>query len=107
MRYEIERRREAARPGSLMTWARTRTLMLVMLASWIGYFLVVHLYIASLNKVIVPIVGLPLGVYLPIQGALAVFAVALFSFRRLGPVTGQEVLFALKHLDEIVRQRIG
>lgn len=63
-------------------WARTKNLMLVMLGLWIFYFLVVHIFIATLNKVTVPILGLPLGHYLAVQGSLVVFLVTLFWFGR-------------------------
>ncbi len=56
--------------------------MLVMLGLWIFYFLAVHIFITTLNKVIVPVLGLPLGVYLAVQGSLIVFAVTLFWFGR-------------------------
>jgi len=61
-------------------WSRTKNLMLAMLGLWISYFLVVHFFIVPLNRIIVPILGVPLGVYLALQGALIVFVVMLFSF---------------------------
>ena len=36
----------------------------------------------SLNKIAVPVLGIPLGTYLAVQGAAIVFAVALFRFAR-------------------------
>jgi putative solute:sodium symporter small subunit len=84
MKYTIERlnlaRALAARHQA--QWARTKNLMLVMLGLWIFYFLVVHIFITTLNKVTVPILELPLGTYLAIQGSLVVFIVALFWFGR-------------------------
>jgi putative solute:sodium symporter small subunit len=63
-------------------WARTKNLMLVMLGLWIFYFLAVHIFITTLNKVTVPILDLPLGYYLAVQGSLVVFLVTLFGFGR-------------------------
>ena len=63
-------------------WARTKNLMLVMLGLWIFYFLVVHIFITTLNKVTVPVLGLPLGFYLAVQGSLVVFVVTLVWFAR-------------------------
>jgi putative solute:sodium symporter small subunit len=84
MRYTIERLQAAARldAKNQAHWARTKNLMLVMLGLWIFYFLAVHVFIAALNRVTVPLLGLPLGYYLAVQGSLAVFLVTLFWFGR-------------------------
>jgi putative solute:sodium symporter small subunit len=84
MRYTIERLQAAARldAKNQAQWARTKNLMLVMLGLWIFYFLAVHVFIATLNRVTVPLLGLPLGYYLAVQGSLAVFLVTLFWFGR-------------------------
>ena len=63
-------------------WARARKLLLVMLALWMSYFLLVNWFVHSLNKVAVPVLGIPLGTYLAVQGAAIVFAVALFRLAR-------------------------
>ena len=84
MRYTIERLQAAARldAKNQAHWARTKNLMLVMLGLWISYFLVVHIFIATLNKVTVPVLGLPLGTYLAMQGTLVVFLGSLYCFAR-------------------------
>ena len=46
------------------------------------YFLLVNWFVHSLNKIAVPVIGIPLGTYLAVQGAAIVFAVALFRFAR-------------------------
>ena len=61
-------------------WARARKLLLVMLALWMSYFLLVNWFVHSLNKIAV--FGIPLGTCLAVQGAAIVFAVALFRFAR-------------------------
>ena len=63
-------------------WARAKKLLLVMLALWMSYFLLVNWFVHSLNKIAVPVLGIPLGTYLAVQGAAIVFAVALFRFAR-------------------------
>jgi len=63
-------------------WARARRLLGVMLGLWVVYFLLVNWFVHSLNKIAVPVVGIPLGTYLAVQGAAIVFAVALFRFAR-------------------------
>jgi putative solute:sodium symporter small subunit len=63
-------------------WARTKHLMLVTLGLWISYFMVVHVFILQLNRITVPVIELPLGLYLAVQGSLIVFMVMLFWFGR-------------------------
>lgn len=63
-------------------WARARKLLLTMLGLWLTYFLLVNWFVHSLNKIAVPVIGMPLGTYLAVQGAAIVFAVALFRFAR-------------------------
>jgi len=63
-------------------WPRLKNLMLVMFGGWLAFFFVTHAFIKSLNKIVVPLLELPLGSYLPIQAAMIVFAVMLFSLAR-------------------------
>jgi putative solute:sodium symporter small subunit len=63
-------------------WARARKVLLVMLGLWLTYFLLVNWFVHSLNKIAVPVIGMPLGTFLAVQGAAIVFAVALFRFAR-------------------------
>ena len=63
-------------------YARAKKLLLVMLGLWMAYFLLVNWFVHSLNKVAVPLLDIPLGTYLTVQGAAIVFAVALFRFAR-------------------------
>jgi putative solute:sodium symporter small subunit len=51
--------------------------MLVLLTGWIVYFIVVNMFVRSLNKVTVPVLDMPLGIFLAMQGALVIFVVAL------------------------------
>ena len=57
-----------------------------MLGLWMTYFLLVNWFVHSLNKIAVPVLGIPLGTYLTMQGAAIVFAVALFRFARASRV---------------------
>jgi putative solute:sodium symporter small subunit len=63
-------------------WARAKKLLAVMLGVWMTYFLLVNWFVHSLNKIAVPVIEIPLGTYLAVQGAAIVFAVALFRFAR-------------------------
>ena len=63
-------------------WPRFKNLMLVMFGAWLALFFVTHTFMKSLNKIVVPLVELPLGSYMPVQAAIVVFAVSLFWFAR-------------------------
>ena len=63
-------------------WPRFKNLMLVMFGAWLAFFFITSTFMKSLNKIIVPLVDLPLGSYMPIQAAVIVFAVTLFWFAR-------------------------
>ena len=63
-------------------YARAKKLLLVMLGLWMTYFLLVNWFVHKLNKIAVPVLDIPLGTYLAVQGAAIVFAVALFRFAR-------------------------
>ena len=56
--------------------------VLAMLAGWIGYFLVINMFARALNKVAVPVLDLPLGVVLAMQGTIVIFVIALVLVRR-------------------------
>ena len=63
-------------------WPRFKNLMLVMFGAWLAFFFVTHTFIKSLNRIVVPVIELPLGAYMPFQAAMIVFAVSLFWFVR-------------------------
>jgi putative solute:sodium symporter small subunit len=67
-----------------------KNLLLVMLAGWVFYFLAVHLFILKLNKIIVPIIGLPLGFYMAVQGSIVVFVIFLFWFAKNERIVSSE-----------------
>ena len=56
--------------------------MLTTLGAWIAYFLVINMFVRSLNKVVVPVLDMPLGFYLAIQGTAVVFVVALYTLSK-------------------------
>jgi putative solute:sodium symporter small subunit len=60
--------------------SRTRRLMVKYLVAWLIFGLAVHLFVGPLNRINIPLLGFPLGVYLAAQGALIVFIVMLFTF---------------------------
>jgi len=63
-------------------WGRAKKLLLVLLALWLSYFLLVNWFVHSLNKIAIPVLEIPLGSYLAFQGAAVVFAITLFRFAR-------------------------
>jgi uncharacterized membrane protein len=56
--------------------------MLAMLGAWIAYFVVISMWSRALNKVIVPVLDMPLGVVLVAQGTAIIFLAALILLRR-------------------------
>ncbi len=54
--------------------AALRRTMMVMLPVWLVYFFAIKLFVKNLNAITVPVVDMPLGTYLVILGAFAVFA---------------------------------
>ncbi len=61
-------------------WNKTRNLMFVMLALWAFFGFVIHMFVTSLNNIV--ILGFPLGFYMAAQGSLIAFVVMLFWFAR-------------------------
>jgi len=63
-------------------WRKTTRLMLTHLAVWFFFGYVIHMFVVPLNKIIIPVLGFPLGFYMAAQGSLIVFVVMLFMFAR-------------------------
>lgn len=59
-------------------WAKTSSLMFLILGIWFVAGFVVHVFAPSLNSI--RILGFPLGFYMAAQGSLIIFVVALFWF---------------------------
>jgi len=56
---------------------RLRRGMLSMLAAWLGYFAIISMWARALNKVTVPFLDVPLGIFLVAQGTAVIFCAAL------------------------------
>ena len=65
-------------PDTEQHWARTKSLMLLMMGLWVFFGFIVHFFVGSLNGI--RIAGFPLGFYMASQGSLIVFVVMLFWF---------------------------
>jgi putative solute:sodium symporter small subunit len=63
-------------------WRKTTRLMWTYLGIWFFFGYVVHMFVVPLNKIIIPILGFPLGFYMAAQGSLIVFVAMLFAFAR-------------------------
>jgi putative solute:sodium symporter small subunit len=63
-------------------WIRTRKLMLLMLALWLLFSIVLPLSVGPLNRIIIPYLDLPLGSFMSTHGAFIVFVIGLFWFAR-------------------------
>ena len=61
-------------------WRKTRNLMWVTLAIWAFFSFFIHMFVTSLNTIV--IAGFPLGFYMAAQGSLIVFVVMLFVFAK-------------------------
>lgn len=64
--------------GADRYWARTSTLMWIMLVLWIFFSFIIHVFVGQLNSI--KILGFPLGFFMAAQGSLWVFVAMLFWF---------------------------
>lgn len=66
---------------------RLRRGMLTMLIAWLGYFAVISMWARPLNKVTMPLIDIPLGIFLVAQGTAVIFVAALVLMVKIsGPV---------------------
>jgi putative solute:sodium symporter small subunit len=63
-------------------WRRTSNLMWTHLGIWLFFGYIIHMFVVPLNKIIIPVLGFPLGFYMAAQGSLIAFVVMLFVFAR-------------------------
>jgi putative solute:sodium symporter small subunit len=75
-------------------WERTRNLMLKYLGVWLFFGYIVHMFVAPLNYIKIPILGFPLGFYMAAQGSLIAFVVMLFLFAKQQDQIDREFGFA-------------
>lgn len=61
-------------------WAKTSSLMYLMMGLWIFFGYVIHFFVTPLNAI--KIAGFPLGFYMAAQGSLIAFVVMLFWFAK-------------------------
>jgi putative solute:sodium symporter small subunit len=60
-----------------------RRVMLAMATAWLGYFAVISMWARPLNKVTVPFLDIPLGMFLVAQGTAVIFCAALVVVVRI------------------------
>ena len=63
-------------------WRETTRLMLMHLGTWFFFGYIIHMFVKPLNKIVIPILGFPLGFYMAAQGSLIAFVVMLFLFAK-------------------------
>lgn len=63
-------------------WRKTTNLMLIHLGVWFFFGFIIHMFVNHLNKIVIPVLGFPLGFYMAAQGSLIVFVVQLFLFAK-------------------------
>ena len=86
-----KRRRAGAKaPLSPHVVAMLRQTLMVMLPVWLVYFFAIKLFVTNLNAITVPLVDLPLGTYLVLQGSVLAFAVILVLLIRTYPAAGRQ-----------------
>jgi putative solute:sodium symporter small subunit len=81
-----------AAPDRVGYWNKTRNLMFVMMALWLFFSFVIHMFVGTLNQIV--ILGFPLGFYMAAQGSLIAFVVMLFWFARRQNAIDEESGFA-------------
>lgn len=69
-----------ASPDRISYWNKTKNTMFVMLALWVFFGFVIHMFVTPLNSI--SFIGFPLGYYMAAQGSLIAFVVMLFWFAR-------------------------
>jgi len=69
-----------AEPSVGVRRSRTRNLMARYLVAWLIFGFAVYMFFDPLNRITIPLLGVPLGFYVAAQGALIVFVVMLFTF---------------------------
>lgn len=69
-----------ATPDRVSYWNKTKNLMIIMMALWVFFGYVIHMFVASLNNIV--ILGFPFGYYMAAQGSLIAFVIMLFVFAR-------------------------
>jgi putative solute:sodium symporter small subunit len=75
-------------------WKKTTNLMFTHLGIWLFFGYIIHMFVVPLNKIIIPVLGFPLGFYMAAQGSLIVFVVMLFVFARQQDKIDREFGFA-------------
>jgi putative solute:sodium symporter small subunit len=76
------RRVDAVAAQRQQVFAALKRTMIIMLPIWLAYFFAVSLFARNLNAVTVPVVELPLGTSLVIQGSALVFTITLYLLTR-------------------------
>ena len=61
-------------------WSRTSTLMWIMMALWIIFSFIIHMFVTPLNQF--KFLGFPLGFYMAAQGSLIAFVIMLFIYAK-------------------------
>jgi putative solute:sodium symporter small subunit len=59
-------------------WSAIRNPLFVLLGFWLTFFLIVHASLRALNKLMIPVIGVPLGYYVAAQGSAAVLVAFLY-----------------------------
>jgi putative solute:sodium symporter small subunit len=67
-------------PNTEQHWARTKSLMILMMGLWAFFSFFIHMFVTPLNAI--KIAGFPLGFYMASQGSIVIFVIMLFWFAK-------------------------
>jgi putative solute:sodium symporter small subunit len=67
-------------PNTEQHWARTKSLMILMMGLWAFFSFFIHMFVVPLNAI--KIAGFPLGFYMASQGSITIFVIMLFWFAK-------------------------
>ena len=67
-------------PDTEQHWARTKSLMILMMGLWAFFSFFIHMFVTQLNAI--KIAGFPLGFYMASQGSITIFVIMLFWFAK-------------------------
>ena len=85
-------------PNKERHWEKTRGLMMLTLAIWLVFSIVIFMFGESLNKG--SFLGYPLAYYMCAQGSIVIFVVLIFWFANRQEKIDEEFGFAERGEDE-------
>ena len=79
-------------------WEKTRSLMILVLALWFIFSIVIHWFAKDLNGM--SFLGFPVGYYMAVQGSLIIFVILIFFLNWRQDAIDEEFGFAGDNEDD-------